>query len=61
LNIEFVDRGVGLGQVMGWAEKGTLFPIVIFGPEDCGKTAFLKQAAALVTTLSTSMFPTSTS
>jgi Archaeal ATPase. len=48
LNIEFVDRGVGLGQVMGWAEKGTLFPIVIFGPEGCGKTAFLKQAAAVL-------------
>ncbi|KUO92114.1 MAG: AAA family ATPase, partial [Caldivirga sp. JCHS_4] len=30
------------------AERGTLFPIVIFGPEGCGKTAFLKQAAAVL-------------
>jgi energy-coupling factor transporter ATP-binding protein EcfA2 len=48
LNIEFVDRDVGLGQAMEWAEKGTLFPIVIFGPEGCGKTAFLKQAAEVL-------------
>ena len=48
LDVEFVDRDVGLGQVMEWAEKGTRFPVVIFGLEGCGKTAFLKQAAEVL-------------
>jgi hypothetical protein len=42
---EFVDRDRALAQVAEWAERGTRFPIVIFGPEGCGKTAFLRQAA----------------
>jgi len=45
LDVEFVDREVGLGQVATWAERGALFPVVIFGPEGCGKSAFLRQAA----------------
>jgi hypothetical protein len=43
---EFVDRDRALAQVVEWAERGTRFPIVIFGPEGCGKTAFLRQAAS---------------
>jgi hypothetical protein len=43
---EFVDRDRALAQVVEWAEKGTRFPVVIFGPEGCGKTAFLRQAAS---------------
>jgi hypothetical protein len=43
---EFVDRDRALAQVAEWAERGTRFPIVIFGPEGCGKTAFLRQAAS---------------
>jgi hypothetical protein len=43
---QFVDRDRALAQVVEWAERGTRFPIVIFGPEGCGKTAFLRQAAS---------------
>jgi chromosomal replication initiation ATPase DnaA len=39
---EFVDRDRALAQVVEWAERGTWAPFVIFGPEGCGKTAFLK-------------------
>jgi energy-coupling factor transporter ATP-binding protein EcfA2 len=48
VEMEFVDRDRALAQVVEWAERGTRFPIVIFGPEGCGKTAFLRQAAALL-------------
>ncbi len=43
---EFVDRDRALAQVVEWAKRGTRFPVVIFGPEGCGKTAFLRQAAS---------------
>ncbi|MFP3250351.1 MAG: ATP-binding protein [Thermoproteus sp.] len=43
---EFVDRDRALAQLEEWAEKSTRFPVVIFGPEGCGKTAFLRQAAS---------------
>ena len=43
---EFVDRDRALAQLVEWAERGTRFPVVIFGPEGCGKTAFLRQAAS---------------
>ena len=43
---EFVDRDRALAQVVEWAERGTWAPFVIFGPEGCGKTAFLRQAAS---------------
>jgi predicted AAA+ superfamily ATPase len=45
---EFVDRDRALAQLVEWAERGTRFPVVIFGPEGCGKTAFLRQAAAML-------------
>ena len=48
VEMEFVDRDRALAQVVEWAERGTRFPIVIFGPEGCGKTAFLRQAAAVL-------------
>ncbi len=48
VEMEFVDRDRALAQVVEWAERGTRFPVVIFGPEGCGKTAFLKQAAAVL-------------
>jgi len=37
-----------LKQVEEIAERGTRFPIVIYGPEGCGKTAFFKQAKAIL-------------
>jgi hypothetical protein len=43
---EFVDRDRALAQLAEWAERSTGFPIVIFGPEGRGKTAFLRQAAS---------------
>jgi len=48
LEVEFADRGRGVQQVLEWAERGTRFPIVVFGPEGCGKTAWLKQAVELL-------------
>jgi AAA+ ATPase superfamily predicted ATPase len=48
LEIEFVDRERALKQVEDFAEKGTRFPIVVFGPEGCGKTAWLKQATFIL-------------
>jgi predicted AAA+ superfamily ATPase len=48
LRVEFTDREEALGQVEEWAERGTRFPVVIFGPEGCGKSAFLRQASAML-------------
>ncbi|MFZ8838407.1 MAG: ATP-binding protein [Pyrobaculum sp.] len=42
---EFVDRDRALGQMAEWAEKSIRFPVVVFGPEGCGKSAFMRQAA----------------
>jgi len=46
--VEFADRDRALAQVLEWAERGTRFPIVVFGPEGCGKTAWLRQAAEIL-------------
>jgi len=43
---EFMDRDRALAQLVEWAEKSTRWPVIIFGPEGCGKTAFLRQAAS---------------
>lgn len=48
VEVEFADREVAIGQVEGLAERGTRFPLVIFGPEGCGKTAWLKQTAEIL-------------
>jgi KaiC/GvpD/RAD55 family RecA-like ATPase len=48
VEVEFTDRDRALQQVVEWAERGTRFPVVVFGPEGCGKTAWLKQAAELL-------------
>jgi len=53
---EFVDRDRALAQIAEWAQRGTRFPIVIFGPEGCGKTAFLRQAAAMLRDLGYDVF-----
>jgi hypothetical protein len=53
---EFTDRDRALAQVVEWAEKSTRFPVVIFGPEGCGKTAFLRQAAAMLRDLGYDVF-----
>jgi len=44
VELEFCDRERAIRQVEEFAEEGTRFPVVVFGPEGCGKTAWLKQA-----------------
>ena len=56
LQIEFTDRDRALRQATEWADKGTGIPVVIFGPEGCGKTAFLLQAAAMLRELDYDIF-----
>ena len=46
--IEFVDREVALRQVEEIGERGTYPVYVIYGPEGCGKTAFLQQAKVML-------------
>jgi predicted AAA+ superfamily ATPase len=53
---EFVDRDRALEQMAEWAEKSTRWPVVIFGPEGCGKTAFLRQAAETLRELGYDVF-----
>ena len=48
VEVEFCDRERGLQQVEELAKRGTRFPIVVFGPEGCGKTAWLKQAVEVL-------------
>ncbi len=48
VEVEFVDRVRALGQVVEVAERGTRFPIVVYGPEGCGKTALLRQARLIL-------------
>ena len=48
LEVEFVDRDRAIGQVYEFAEKGTRFPIVVFGPEGYGKSAWLRQEAEIL-------------
>jgi ABC-type phosphate/phosphonate transport system ATPase subunit len=56
LVVEFVDRERALGQVEEFAEEGTRWPVVVIGPEGCGKTAFLRQAAAMLRDLGYDVF-----
>jgi hypothetical protein len=48
LEVEFTDRDRGIRQIYEIGERGTRFPIVVFGPEGCGKTSWLKQAAVIL-------------
>jgi len=56
LDIEFTDRDWAIEQVIDWGERGTWHPIVIYGPEGCGKSALLKQAAAILRDLGYEVF-----
>ncbi|WP_069808206.1 ATP-binding protein [Vulcanisaeta thermophila] len=47
-DVEFIDRDLGIKQVEELAERGTYPVHVIYGPEGCGKTAFLKQATEIL-------------
>jgi energy-coupling factor transporter ATP-binding protein EcfA2 len=48
IEVEFTDRERAIKQVEEWSERGTWRPVVVFGPEGCGKTAWLKQAAEML-------------
>ena len=43
--VEFVDRELALKLIEEWANRGTYPVQVIYGPEGCGKTAWLLQSA----------------
>ncbi|WP_069807913.1 ATP-binding protein [Vulcanisaeta thermophila] len=46
--VEFVDREVAIKQIEELADKGTWWPLVIYGPEGCGKSALFKQAVEVL-------------
>jgi hypothetical protein len=46
--VDSCNRERALQQVKEFAERGTWHPIVVFGPEGCGKTAWLKQTAEML-------------
>jgi len=48
VRVRFADRERGLQRIRGLAEQGTGLPVVIYGPEGCGKTALLRQAASVL-------------
>ncbi|MGC9131902.1 MAG: ATP-binding protein, partial [Pyrobaculum sp.] len=45
LEVEFADREKALRKVEEWAERSTYPVQVVYGPEGCGKTAWLRQSA----------------
>jgi hypothetical protein len=56
LEVEFTDRDRGIRQIYEIGERGTRFPIVVFGPKGCGKTAWLKQAVEVLRDLGFEVF-----
>jgi AAA+ ATPase superfamily predicted ATPase len=48
VEIDFSDREKALKQIYEISEKGTSYPLIIYGPEGCGKTSLLKQAAEIL-------------
>jgi len=48
LEVEFVDRDRAIQQVLEWGERGTSSPIVVYGPEGCGKTSWLIQGVEVL-------------
>jgi energy-coupling factor transporter ATP-binding protein EcfA2 len=47
VEIAFSDSEKALKQIYEVSEKGTSYPLIIYGPEGCGKTSLLKQAAEI--------------
>ena len=48
LRVRFADREAALKRVEYWAEHGMTVVHVVYGPEGCGKSAWLKQSAVLL-------------
>lgn len=46
--VGFVDREQALRRVEHWANRGMTVVHVVYGPEGCGKSAWLKQSAELL-------------
>jgi len=44
VEVEFADRERAIRQLEDVAARGTRLPLVVFGPEGCGKTALFRQA-----------------
>jgi hypothetical protein len=43
IEVESIDRDRGLNQIRDFTERGTRLPVVVFDPEGCGKTSWLRQ------------------
>ncbi|MGC9147782.1 MAG: ATP-binding protein [Infirmifilum sp.] len=48
ISVEFADRDLALKRVEDWAEHGMTVVHVVYGPEGCGKSAWLRQSAVLL-------------
>jgi len=48
LEVDFVDRNRAVEQIYKFCEKGTAAPVVVYGPEGCGKSAWLKQSCEIL-------------
>mgnify|MGYP001770634869 CR=1 FL=1 len=48
LEVQFANREQALKRMEEWAERGMVKVQVVFGPEGCGKTAWLRQSAVLL-------------
>ncbi|GAB6948065.1 hypothetical protein JCM16161A_21950 [Vulcanisaeta sp. JCM 16161] len=48
LQVDFVDRDLALRRVEDWVDRGMRLVEVVYGPEGCGKTAWLLQSAELL-------------
>ena len=46
--VEFVDREQALKRIEDWAGRGTYPVQVVYGPEGCGKSAWLRQSVELL-------------
>ncbi len=48
LRVEFADRDLALRRVEDWVDRGMRLVEVVYGPEGCGKTAWLLQSMELL-------------
>ncbi|AFA39512.1 Archaeal ATPase [Pyrobaculum oguniense TE7] len=48
LEVQFADRELALKRMEEWAREGVVDVQLVYGPEGCGKTAWLRQSVALL-------------
>jgi len=46
--VDFVNRDAAVRTIAELGERGTRFPVIIYGPEGCGKVALFKQAVEVL-------------